>query len=75
VLSVLSIASQTIMVIGPALGGALIGLFGWPAIFAVNIPLAGTSMLLALWWVPRDDRPRLAARRCGVDVLASRCSH
>jgi MFS family permease len=69
VLSVLSIASQTIMVIGPALGGALIGLFGWPAIFAVNIPLAGTSMLLALWWVPRDDRPRLAARRGGVDVL------
>ena len=69
VLSVLSIASQTIMVIGPALGGALIGLFGWPAIFAVNIPLAGTSMLLALWWVPRDDGPRLAARRGGVDVL------
>jgi predicted MFS family arabinose efflux permease len=69
VLSVLSIASQTIMVIGPALGGALIGLFGWPAIFAVNIPLAGTSMLLALWWVPRDDRPRLATRRGGVDVL------
>jgi MFS family permease len=55
VLSVLAMSSQTIMVIGPTLGGLLIGLFGWPAIFAVNIPLAGASLLLALFWVPRDD--------------------
>jgi MFS family permease len=69
VLSVLSISSQTIMVIGPTLGGALIGVFGWPAIFAVNIPLAGTSMILALLWVPRDGRPRSSAQAGGIDVL------
>jgi MFS family permease len=57
------------MVIGPTLGGALIGLFGWPAIFAVNIPLAGISMILALLWVPRDDRSREAARGGGLDPL------
>ncbi|WP_344864241.1 MFS transporter [Amycolatopsis ultiminotia] len=54
VLSVLSLSSQTIMVLGPTLGGVLIGAFGWPAIFAVNLPLAAISLLLALFWVPKD---------------------
>jgi MFS family permease len=69
VLSVLSISSQTIMVIGPTLGGALIGLFGWPAIFAVNIPLAGLAMTFALLWVPRDERPAGARPTGRIDVL------
>lgn len=69
VLSVLSISSQTVMVIGPTLGGALIGLFGWPAIFAVNIPLAGTAMLLAILWVPKDDRAGRPAPSGSIDVL------
>ncbi|TVT53543.1 multidrug efflux MFS transporter [Amycolatopsis rhizosphaerae] len=68
VLSVLAMSAQTIMVIGPALGGALIGLAGWPAIFAVNIPLATASLVLALLWVPRDE-VRPAAGREPVDVL------
>lgn len=59
ILSVLAMSSQTVMVIGPTLGGVLIGLFGWPAIFAVNIPLALASLLLALFWVPKDDRSTL----------------
>ena len=66
VLSVLAMSSQTVMVIGPTLGGALIGLFGWPAIFAVNIPLAGLSLLLALFWVPKDDRANLSRERIDV---------
>ncbi|MCU1681216.1 MAG: hypothetical protein JWQ81_1955 [Amycolatopsis sp.] len=69
VLSVLSLSSQTIMVIGPTLGGALIGLFGWPAIFAVNIPLAGTAMLLAILWVPKDNRADRPAPSGRIDVL------
>ncbi|MEC3979094.1 MFS transporter [Amycolatopsis sp. H20-H5] len=56
VLAVLSISSQTIMVIGPTLGGVLIALFGWPAIFAVNLPLAAVSLVLAWRWVPKDRR-------------------
>ncbi len=54
VLSILAMSAQTVMVIGPTLGGVLIGLFGWPAIFAVNLPLAGISLLLTLLWVPKD---------------------
>lgn len=56
VLAVLSISAQTIMVIGPTLGGTLIAFFGWPAIFAVNIPLAVGAMVLAWLWLP-PDRP------------------
>ncbi|GAA5151114.1 MFS transporter [Amycolatopsis dongchuanensis] len=66
ILSVLAMSAQTIMVIGPTLGGVLIGLFGWPAIFAVNIPLAGISLLLALFWVPKDDRAGLKRERIDV---------
>ncbi|MFE0027658.1 MFS transporter [Amycolatopsis sp. NPDC059021] len=68
VLSVLAMSSQTIMVIGPTLGGVLIALFGWPAIFAVNIPLAGASLLLALFWVPKDDL-RDKGERAPIDVI------
>ncbi|WP_020661007.1 MFS transporter [Amycolatopsis benzoatilytica] len=54
VLSVMAMSAQTVMVIGPTLGGVLIALFGWPAIFAVNLPLAGISLALTLVWVPKD---------------------
>ncbi|WP_313886213.1 MFS transporter [Amycolatopsis viridis] len=57
ILSVLAMSAQTVMVIGPTLGGALIGLAGWPAIFAVNIPLAAVAIVLALLWVPKDPAP------------------
>ncbi|MEV6640413.1 MFS transporter [Amycolatopsis sp. NPDC051371] len=67
VLAVLSMSAQTVMVIGPTLGGLLIGLFGWPAIFAVNIPLAGLSLVLALLWVPKDDRGERTAKP--IDLL------
>ncbi|MFI5610533.1 MFS transporter [Amycolatopsis sp. NPDC051903] len=68
VLSLLSLSSQTIMVIGPTLGGVLITLFGWPAIFAVNIPLAGASLLLAIFWVPKDAPARDGTKPKPIDV-------
>ncbi|KAA9158564.1 MFS transporter [Amycolatopsis acidicola] len=66
VLSVLAMASQTVMVIGPTLGGALIALFGWQSIFAVNIPLAAAALLLAIFWVPKDDPRTLTKARIDV---------
>lgn len=66
VLSVLAMSAQTVMVIGPTLGGALIGLSGWPAIFAVNVPMAAVALVLALRWLP-EDRPEGSAGR--IDVL------
>ena len=45
---------------GPLLGGALVGAFGWPAIFIVNIPLGLAALAVACWKVPesRGDAAR-----------------
>jgi MFS family permease len=69
VLAALAVASQTIAVIGPLLGGLLIGLGGWRATFALNVPLAVVAVLLGLLRLPKEagtgespQRGRLAAQ-------------
>ena len=57
VLTVLAVASQTIAVIGPSLGGLLIGLGGWRTTFAVNIPLALACLILGARRLPTIERP------------------
>lgn len=39
--------------LGPSLGGALIGWFGWPAIFLVNVPLGLLAFAMAFLSLPR----------------------
>jgi EmrB/QacA subfamily drug resistance transporter len=58
--------------IGPVVGGELVDVFGWPSIFAVNLPVIGLSALLAA--VPgrpaeSHDRPRFDL--IGAILLAS----
>lgn len=43
--------------IGPAVGGALIGLFGWRAIFYVNVPVGILGTLMGAMILPRDRLP------------------
>ncbi|MEV4757577.1 MFS transporter [Micromonospora sp. NPDC049559] len=50
------------LTLGALLGGLLTQAFGWPAVFFVNVPLAGLVALGALAVIPRD-RPRPAHRR------------
>lgn len=54
VLSALSIANQVIAVIGPTLGGLLIGVGGWHLIFTVNVPLSLACVVLGFIWLPRS---------------------
>jgi EmrB/QacA subfamily drug resistance transporter len=42
------------LTIGALLGGVLTEHFGWPAVFYVNVPLAGLVALAALFVIPRD---------------------
>ncbi|MCJ7841874.1 MFS transporter [Lederbergia sp. NSJ-179] len=53
ILATLGIANQTIAVIGPALGGVLIGTGGWQSIFIVNIPLSLACILLGYFRFPK----------------------
>ncbi|TIC86669.1 multidrug efflux MFS transporter [Nocardioides sp. GY 10127] len=76
VLTLLTLSSQTVIVIGPTLGGLLIDLGGWRATFALNVPLA--LLVLALGWSrvpavrhPDGVRPPLRLDLPGVGLFAS----
>ncbi|MFE6482452.1 MFS transporter [Streptomyces sp. NPDC057757] len=53
VLTALSVANQTVVVIGPTLGGLLIGAGGWRLIFTVNIPLSLACLVLGSLRLPK----------------------
>jgi MFS family permease len=57
VLTVLAVSTQTIAVVGPSLGGLLIGLGGWRTTFALNIPLALFAFVLGARRFPKQAPP------------------
>lgn len=67
VLAALSISAQTIVVIGPTLGGLLIHLGGWRTTFAVNIPLALACLAFGILRLPKTA-PAREDNGHGVDV-------
>lgn len=50
------------MVLGSLLGGVLTEMFGWEAVFYVNVPLAVVGMLLAFPLIPADEVRRTGGR-------------
>ena len=56
--------------LGPSLGGILIAVFGWPAIFLINLPLGTLAFLFAYRVVPADRR-EMKAKREGFDGLGT----
>ena len=63
ILGAISIAAQVTAALGLPLGGVLVAVWGWPAVFAVNTPLGVIGVLLTLVGVPPDGpRTRSSAR-------------
>jgi EmrB/QacA subfamily drug resistance transporter len=58
-------------VVGPSLGGILIGAFGWPAIFLINVPFGIVSFTLIFRLLPRDSAPQFKAFDAWGAVLFS----
>ena len=67
VLTTLAVANQTIAVLGPTLGGLLIGVGGWRSTFAVNIPLSLACLWLGSRRLPGRD-PEQARGRIRFDL-------
>ncbi|MFI7611256.1 MFS transporter [Nonomuraea terrae] len=65
VLAALSISNQVVSVLGPPLGGLLVGAGGWHLIFAVNVPLSAACLVLGALFLPR-------ASALGADLSAAR---
>lgn len=61
-LGVLTVAGQVAVAFGPTLGGLLVQVAGWPAIFLVNIPFVLVAGFFALRYLPADrTREHVAA--------------
>jgi EmrB/QacA subfamily drug resistance transporter len=54
----------------PSLGGALLALLGWNAMFLINAPLGGLALLLAYRYLPAD-RQKPAANGLSLDKLGT----
>ena len=54
-LGIISLAVAAGLTVGPALGGVLVGLFGWPSIFLINIPLSVVAAGIAWRVLPQES--------------------
>ncbi|SEG94987.1 Nicotinamidase-related amidase [Actinacidiphila yanglinensis] len=55
VLGSLAIAGAVTVAVGPAIGGMLVGWFGWRAAFLVNVPFTILTFAMALAWIAKDS--------------------
>ncbi|MFJ6694990.1 MFS transporter [Streptomyces sp. NPDC091272] len=54
ILALLSVSNQVIAVVGPTLGGLLIGAGGWQLIFSLNVPLSLACLVLGALRLPKS---------------------
>lgn len=56
-MSVLGASSGIAFILGPALGGLIVGVATWHWIFFINVPICAIIILMALKHLPRDEVP------------------
>jgi len=55
-LAAITISGSSSAALGPAIGGGLVALAGWQAIFLVNVAVGAVALPLSLRWLPRDPQ-------------------
>ncbi|MEM8924322.1 MAG: DHA2 family efflux MFS transporter permease subunit [Actinomycetota bacterium] len=53
--------------VGPPLGGFLVGLFGWPSVFLINVPVAALATVGAWLWIAESRGEEVDGR---VDLIS-----
>ncbi|MFC4012221.1 MFS transporter [Nonomuraea purpurea] len=74
VIAMISMVLTASAAAGPVLSGFLVSLWGWRAIFLVNVPLAAVAFAVALRWLPRvrvDARGQALLPRLRPQLLAT----
>ena len=69
VLGGLQIAGVATASLGLPIGGVLVQLFGWRAVFFINIPVALIALIATMLWIPKDDP--IVERRGARAVLSA----
>ncbi|WP_166352717.1 MFS transporter [Phytoactinopolyspora limicola] len=72
-LATLSVASSASAALGPVLGGLLVAVAGWEAVFLVNVPITLVGIVLAARILPRvatNAGPRLGVRELDLPGIA-----
>ena len=73
ILAMLAIANQSIAVIGPVLGGLVIGIGGWQSAYIINIPLSAACLIFGGIIFPPDkgrDGSELKIDFAGIGLFA-----
>ena len=61
-LGAMNMAANVSAALGPVIGGFLVALAGWQAVFLINVPVTAAGALVAALWLPMDaSRDRRAA--------------
>ncbi|WP_200855644.1 MFS transporter, partial [Klebsiella pneumoniae] len=69
-LAVLTIFASTTAGLGPTLGGLLLDLGGWHAIFLVNIPVVLVSICLGYFLFPKEVKEKKSIKETLKNVLS-----
>lgn len=69
-LAVLTIFASTTAGLGPTLGGVLLDLGGWHAIFLVNIPIVMIALCLGYFLFPKEVKEKKSIKQTFKNVLS-----
>lgn len=75
VLTALAVSAQTVAVVGPTLGGLLIGVGGWRTIFLINVPLSLACLVLGALRLPKARPPRTRMPRTRMPKVPEPSPH